>query len=138
LAARGIRLGHGDAETVGGRVHGRRQTRGAGSDDHNVIVGRLWRIADPERIAQFFESRLNEDDLVVDDHDWERSAGGATSFQQIPSRLLVEPLVRLVDTCQEVAEAMVGRSSDQLDVSARRHPGTLLGAVCQLRPRACE
>jgi hypothetical protein len=41
---------------------------------------------------------------------------------------------RSCDSCQEVAQAMVGRSSDQLEVFARRHPGTLLGAACELRP----
>jgi hypothetical protein len=76
-AARRLPLGHDDREAVGSGVDRGRQTGRAGPDDHDVVLGRSRRVADPERVGDLVERRLDEGDLVVDDDDRQPGIDGA-------------------------------------------------------------
>jgi hypothetical protein len=70
-------LGHGDAEPVGRRIHGRRQAGRPATDDDDVVLAGPGRVPNPERFGEFLQGWPDEDELVVHDDDRQLGARGA-------------------------------------------------------------
>src|SRR4029079_6970394 len=85
----------------------------AGPEDDDVVVGLRRRHSEAERVGEVLERWTNQNDLVIDDDDRQPRSGNAVLREQLVSRFLVEPLVRLIRTCQKVAQGVVGERPDE-------------------------